>query len=215
MNTIQIEEAVVRQALEALKLAQQIIGHPDDDHSKLIAEAITALTAALEQPTGREPCGWRKKYNGEWAYAFSNDAWEFIRKGQPAIKQSLTTEQPAQQWLYDPMTGKAIQDEQPAQQEPVAKMEETWASENGHEIPGKTELYAEFFNDPPPKGTLLYTRPQARELAGLTDEEMRQLEKEFNAERVRTSDEEYLVIYPGDYWAWQRAIEAKLKEKNQ
>lgn len=54
----------------------------------------------------------------------------------------------------------------------------------------------------------------AREWVGLSDEEMRQLEKEFNAERVRTSDEEYLIIYPGDYWAWQRAIEAKLREKN-
>ena len=53
-----------------------------------------------------------------------------------------------------------------------------------------------------------------REFVGLTDEEMRDLEKQFNAERVRTSDEEYLIIYPGDYWAWQRAIEAKLREKN-
>ena len=53
-----------------------------------------------------------------------------------------------------------------------------------------------------------------REWVGLTDEEMRELEKQFNAERVRTSDEEYLVIYPADYWDWQRAIEAKLKEKN-
>jgi predicted transglutaminase-like cysteine proteinase len=53
-----------------------------------------------------------------------------------------------------------------------------------------------------------------RQWVGLTDEEMRELEKQFNAERVRTSDEEYLVIYPGDYWQWQRAIEAKLREKN-
>lgn len=50
---------------------------------------------------------------------------------------------------------------------------------------------------------------------GLTDEEMRELEKQFNAERVRTSDEEYLIIYPSDYWAWQRAIEAKLREKKE
>ena len=56
--------------------------------------------------------------------------------------------------------------------------------------------------------------PVQRTWVGLTDEEMRDLEKQFNAERVRTSDEEYLVIYPGDYWAWQRAIEAKLREKN-
>jgi hypothetical protein len=53
-----------------------------------------------------------------------------------------------------------------------------------------------------------------RPWVGLTDEEMRDLEKQFEAERVRTSDEEYLVIYPAAYWQWQRAIEAKLKQKN-
>jgi len=53
-----------------------------------------------------------------------------------------------------------------------------------------------------------------RTWVGLTDEEMRELEKQFEAERVRTSDEEYLVIYPAAYWQWQRAIEAKLREKN-
>ena len=63
--------------------------------------------------------------------------------------------------------------------------------------------------------TPLYTTPQPqREWVGLTDEEMREIEKQFEAERVRTSDEEYLVIYPAAYWQWQRAIEAKLKEKN-
>jgi hypothetical protein len=58
------------------------------------------------------------------------------------------------------------------------------------------------------------TAQPKREWVGLTDEEMRDIEKQFNAERVRTPDEEYLVIYPADYWDWQRAIEAKLKEKN-
>jgi hypothetical protein len=63
--------------------------------------------------------------------------------------------------------------------------------------------------------TLLTTPPAAqRQWVGLTDEEMRELEKQFEAERVRTSDEEYLVIYPAAYWQWQRAIEAKLKERN-
>ena len=61
---------------------------------------------------------------------------------------------------------------------------------------------------------LLSSDAQPSEWVGLSDEEMRDLEKQFNAERVRTSDEEYLVIYPGDYRAWQRAIEAKLREKN-
>jgi hypothetical protein len=61
----------------------------------------------------------------------------------------------------------------------------------------------------------LYTTPPAqRQWVGLTDDEMRELEKQFEAERVRTSDEKYLVIYPAAYWQWQRAIEAKLKEKN-
>ena len=55
---------------------------------------------------------------------------------------------------------------------------------------------------------------EKREWQSLTDDELRDLEKEFNAERVRTSDEEYLIIYPSDYYSWQRAIEAKLKEKN-
>ena len=50
--------------------------------------------------------------------------------------------------------------------------------------------------------------------SSLTDAEMQELEKEFNAERVRTSDEEYLIIYPSDYRAWQRAFEKKLREKN-
>ncbi len=34
--------------LEALKLAQQIIGHPDDAHSKLIAAAIAKVEASDE-----------------------------------------------------------------------------------------------------------------------------------------------------------------------
>jgi len=71
----------------------------------------------------------------------------------------------------------------------------------------------EWTNGPLPEATKLYTTPQ-RTWVKLTDEEMRELEKQFEAERVRTSDEEYLVIYPAAYWQWQRAIEAKLKEKN-
>jgi hypothetical protein len=62
----------------------------------------------------------------------------------------------------------------------------------------------------------LAAEPEAEPVAwqSLKDEELREIEKEFHAERVRTSDEEYLVIYPADYWDWQRAIEKALKEKN-
>ena len=107
---------------------------------------------------------------------------------------------------------------QPAQQEPVAWIVEDqsgerleWASD-AHSCHGVPTF--PLYTSPP---TLSLAQRQARSAdtwVGLTDEEMHDLEKQFNAERVRTSDEEYLAIYPSDYWAWQRAIEAKLKEKN-
>jgi hypothetical protein len=53
----------------------------------------------------------------------------------------------------------------------------------------------------------------------LTDEELRRIEVEFRAERVRSSDEEYLLIYQSEYWQWQRAIEqavlAKLEQRQE
>ena len=90
------------------------------------------------------------------------------------------------------------------QDEPVA-----WMSEDEHTVYTSKQVDGCFQHDHIP----LYTTPQ-RTWVVLTDEEMRELEKQFEAERVRTSDEEYLVIYPAAYWQWQRAIEAKLKEKN-
>ena len=93
--------------------------------------------------------------------------------------------------------------EQPAQQEPVAR------------VINKSIMWRPCDISGLPVGTPLYTSlPASKPWVGLTDGEMRDLEKQFNAERVRTSDEEYLIIYPGDYWTWQRAIEAKLREKN-
>jgi len=90
--------------------------------------------------------------------------------------------------------------------EPVA-----WMNRHGA---CKTSLFMEVEAGAKEEYTIpVYTQPQ-RTWVWLTDEEMRELEKQFEAERVRTSDEEYLVIYPAAYWQWQRAIEAKLKEKN-
>ncbi len=61
--------------------------------NKVWSEVLDAELSSFEesqpaQQPDREPCGWRKKYNGEWAYAFSEDAWEFIRRGTPASGQS-------------------------------------------------------------------------------------------------------------------------------
>ena len=104
--------------------------------------------------------------------------------------------------------------EQIEKQKPIGwiSRESQWRLEDGGNANGTVPIHAK------PSNTSkypVYTAPQLQnKWVGLTDEEMRELEKEFHAERVRTSDEEYLIIYPGDYWAWQRAIEAKLKEKN-
>lgn len=95
--------------------------------------------------------------------------------------------------------------EQPAQQqEPVAWMHPD----------GRIWTFGRGFDKSTFTIPLYTTPPASKQWVGLTDEEMRDLEKQFNAERVRTSDEEYLIIYPGDYWQWQRAIEAKLRKKN-
>ena len=99
---------------------------------------------------------------------------------------------------------KVIKEALKTKDEPVA-----WMSEDEHTVYTSKQVDGCFQHDHIP----LYTTPQ-RTWVVLTDEEMRELEKQFEAERVRTSDEEYLVIYPAAYWQWQRAIEAKLKEKN-
>jgi hypothetical protein len=118
--------------------------------------------------------------------------------------------------LIDVVGGMALQ--QAEKQEPVAWLCErdgqgysfAYTAEQLHQLG-----YGNISVPPFRKVAPLYTTPQPqREWVGLTDEEMRELEKQFEAERVRTSDEEYLVIYPAAYWQWQRAIEAKLKEKN-
>ena len=79
--------------------------------------------------------------------------------------------------------------EQPAQDEPVATIFEGFVA--------KWNLPATFTG-------VLYTRPQAREWVGLTDEEIDQVTY------VQWSSD---PIYAA-YRAYARAIEAKLKEKN-
>ena len=100
-----------------------------------------------------------------------------------------------------------------AKDEALEKKDEPVAWMNRHGA-CKTSLFMEVEAGAKEEYTIpVYTQPQ-RTWVWLTDEEMRELEKQFEAERVRTSDEEYLVIYPAAYWQWQRAIEAKLKERN-
>ena len=84
-------DEIIRMALEALKLARSIIGHPDDAHSRHIAAVISALRAALEQPE-QEPkwtlsCGCPSQYGGipaEWQ--------ETDREGKPAVAYGVICE---------------------------------------------------------------------------------------------------------------------------
>lgn len=117
-------------------------------------------------------------------------------------------------------SSKALAEQPAQQQEPVAWVLE-WTfngEERGRRLyDDETHCVFDAENDGGVCRPLVYgdtSPPASKPWVGLTDEEMRDLEKQFNAERVRTSDEEYLIIYPGDYWAWQRAIEARLREKN-
>jgi hypothetical protein len=132
---------------------------------------------------------------------------EALKLALEAMEQSLYATTAKSQFLtFEAITAIKQALEAPVQ-EPVAWI--NWSALTGVRRLG-WECESELASEP------LYTAPPAvqRSWAGLTDEEMRELEKQFEAERVRTSDEEYLVIYPAAYWQWQRAIEAKLKEKN-
>ena len=82
-------EKAAHMALEALEFYCVRSEDGEDLTPEKTKKAITDLRVALEQPTEKEPCGWRKKHNGEWVYAFSNDAWEFIRKGQPEQQEPV------------------------------------------------------------------------------------------------------------------------------
>lgn len=166
-----------------------------DEALKLALEALEETRNALAWFYDSYPHDVTKK---------GNELLPHVETVLTAMREALA-EQPVQQRIdLDALGIPHGQHFQPAQQEPVAwdncrseKQCRSWCGNSA---------CASHWNDTPP--------PASKPWVGLTDEEMRDLEKQFNAERVRTSDEEYLVIYPGDYWAWQRAIEAKLREKN-
>ena len=79
-DDLHLKDLVERRLMYAFYAAEQAASDCELDEDQQEAQAA--------QQSDREPCGWRKKYNGEWAYAFSEDAWEFIRRGTPASGQS-------------------------------------------------------------------------------------------------------------------------------
>ena len=55
-----------------------------------------ALEENRKQPAqDKEPCGWRMKHNGEWAYSFTKDAWDFIYAVSPAARKAARDNAPA------------------------------------------------------------------------------------------------------------------------
>ena len=67
--------------------------------SKVAIEAAREyLRKPAQQPEQHtEPCGWRMKYNGGWAYSFTKDAWNFIYAVSPAARKAARDNAPAQQ----------------------------------------------------------------------------------------------------------------------
>lgn len=174
--------------IEALKLALEALENLPEMCG--IEEAITAVQEALaEKPAQQEPEPDRVKFERHWRKTRGDKKANRELPRHPLQPQTYIQDSANRHWVTWQAAVRSVSP-QPAQQEPV--------------IDKSAAIRI---------ATALGWEPR-RELVGLTDGEMRDLEKQFNAERVRTSDEEYLVIYPSDYWAWQRAIEAKLKEKN-
>ena len=193
----QQQRAVVQQALEALGNITNFEG---------LEKARAALRQLLEQP---EPVQEPDIFPDEaYEMGLERIAYYTIPPAQPAAVQDWKDRLIAQHEetiLWQAKRIAELTDQQPAQ--PAAL-----SLEDSLKV---TKVccgdYANCHAPCTPRG-----RWQAQPAAwvGLTDEELRRIEAEFRAERVRTSDEEYLVIYPGDYWQWQRAIEQALREKN-
>lgn len=61
-----------------------------------------ALEENRKQPAqDKEPCGWRMKHNGEWAYSFTKDAWDFIYAVSPAARKAARDNAPASKpWVH-------------------------------------------------------------------------------------------------------------------
>ena len=61
---------------------------PNGDDKCTNGHKYPSSDALAEQPAQHtEPCGWRMKHNGEWAYSFTEDAWDFIRRVPKAQQQ--------------------------------------------------------------------------------------------------------------------------------
>ena len=175
------QEAAMRQAREVLETGMRDAADFGRISYGEFLSAITALTAALEQPAQQELID-----SGEKAGVYMEARlWEFIDMAAAWPEASPDQRTWDHVMVYAP---------KPAQQEHVAWVCEGSSSDEKHAIdywPGDV--------DDLPIGTKLYTRPQAREWVGLTNEEWRDIVDDDNINHIG---------------AIKVAIEAKLREKN-
>ena len=135
------QEAAMRQALDDLKGIHP--GNMTPMAEEYWNKAITALTAALEQPAQQELVD-----SGEKAGAYMEARlWEFIDMAAAWPEASPDPRTWAHVMVYAP---------KPAQQEPVGQLQE-YAYGRGQVL---------WFNKPADQ-TMLYTRPPAREWVGI------------------------------------------------
>lgn len=210
-------EKAARQALEALEETRNALAwfydsYPEDVTPKgnellphvevVLADLRVALTSnsrALEQPAQQEPVAWRDHVEQRlltWRQSFVNKSGDQLELGDFMDKRSLDDlidfvcdeyTRPAERQSrsdVEPLTNK--------QSEPVAYMNPDDLQKMKRFGRGSVAWATptDFCTQP------VYTRPQAREWVGLTDEERRACtQSPFTAENYR-------------------AIEAKLREKN-
>ena len=119
-------------------------------------------------------------------------ALEALEKTITAFGPGLTLQQKA---------AAALRQALETEQEPVLWLK-TWFDGSVSALKTKSYAFADRELEP------LYTAPLKREWVGLTDEEIQDLS--YLSQKIDASNSEWF-----DRWGFARAIEAKLKEKNQ
>ena len=183
-------EKAARMALEALEGIHP--GNMTPMAEEYWNKAITALRCALEQPA---------QQHQDWCASLTQMLLSMPPKQAPC---NCKPQQPAQQWIEQERAvgyregHQAALKQIAAQQEPVAKVYRHGRTSNGTPWHG-VHWFDEGINMP--DGTLLYTRPQARE--PLSDAEIKRVAAKW-----------FLSMYWPLCNTFARAIEAKLREKN-
>ena len=197
-----------QQALEALKLALSIIGHPDDAHSRHIAAVISALRAALEQ-SEQKPVAWLSRDEARLAL------WQAIHQrefGNPNDdKLILDALRDKGLWIgrmnASPWATALEQPEQDVPEADCGNMKPVaWRYKSMIGLPWSLSDDAYYVSCKRTQRYMvepLYTHPPRREWRGLTEEE-REAAIRWAIDLDNTQFSRTVA----------RAVEAKLKEKN-